>query len=205
MKDNILLYLHKKPNGDVFYIGIGKPNRPFSKLDRNIWWSNIVNKFGYEVEIIKENLSWGEACILEKEYIKKYGRKDLGLGELVNLTDGGEGSYGYKHTEESKNKKRGPNNFMYGKKHIEDSINKIKEKRKTQVFSEERNRKVGESASVRNKGKTSPRKGVKLSEETKEKMRQSHLDKKLPPRSEEYKQNMSKAMKEAYALKKKNL
>lgn len=42
---------------------------------------------------------------------------------MVNLTDGGEGTFGYRHTEEAKLKNRlaslGPNNSNYGKKRPE--------------------------------------------------------------------------------------
>jgi hypothetical protein len=36
----------------------------------------------------------------EKEFIQLYGRKDLGLGELVNMTDGGDGTIGRILSEE---------------------------------------------------------------------------------------------------------
>lgn len=89
-----IVYLHKrKKNSEVFYIGIGKVNdRAYSKRMRNRHWQFIVNKDGgFDVEIIFENISYEEAYIKEKELIKSYGRKDLGLGNLVNFTDGGEG------------------------------------------------------------------------------------------------------------------
>ena len=45
------------------------------------------------IEIIYKNLSKEDACELEMFLIKEYGRKDLGLGNLVNMTDGGEGLF----------------------------------------------------------------------------------------------------------------
>jgi hypothetical protein len=65
-----------------------------STVNPNGWkyWHRIVNKHSYLVEIIKEDLTWEEACELEKTLIKKYGRKDLGEGNLINMTDGGDGS-----------------------------------------------------------------------------------------------------------------
>lgn len=39
---------------------------------------------------------------LEKELIAKYGRIHLNTGTLCNLTEGGEGTIGYKHSEETK-------------------------------------------------------------------------------------------------------
>jgi len=79
---------------EVFYIGIGKNrSRAYnSSKGRSVYWKNIVAKTEYQVDILFEDLSWEEACEKEKELITLYGRRDLGLGTLVNLTDGGEGS-----------------------------------------------------------------------------------------------------------------
>ena len=86
-----VVYFHINPiKNEIFYIGIGNKTRPYSK-NRSKGWYEIVSKYEYDVIIIQENLSWDEACIIEKKYIKQIGRKDLGLGSLVNLTNGGEG------------------------------------------------------------------------------------------------------------------
>ena len=80
-----------------FYIGIGsdsKYNRAYSKNNRNNYWNNIVNKFDYRVDIIMDDLTWEEACEKEKEFIELYGRIDLNMGTLVNLTNGGDGMSG---------------------------------------------------------------------------------------------------------------
>lgn len=42
MKNNVILYQHKIPNGEVFYIGIGNTKRPYLKGHRNVLWHNIV-------------------------------------------------------------------------------------------------------------------------------------------------------------------
>jgi uncharacterized protein involved in tellurium resistance len=39
--------------------------------------------------MINVNTIWEEACKKETFFISYYGRKDLGLGSLVNMTDGG--------------------------------------------------------------------------------------------------------------------
>lgn len=44
------------------------------------------------------------ALLVEQEAIEKYGRRDLGTGTLWNLTDGGEGTSGMKHSDEAKAK-----------------------------------------------------------------------------------------------------
>ena len=88
-----IVYQHRRlDTNEIFYIGIGKTEkRAYSKANRNNYWNHIVEKCGYIVEIKFRDISWELACEKEKEYIKKYGRKDLGLGTLVNMTDGGEG------------------------------------------------------------------------------------------------------------------
>ena len=91
------IYRHiRLDTNEVFYIGIGKSSdRAYDKRYRNNYWNNIVNKTEYEVQVLKKGLSWEDACELEKVLILYYGRKDLGTGILVNMTDGGEGKCNY--------------------------------------------------------------------------------------------------------------
>ena len=61
------LYRHLKPNGEVFYIGIGNNlKRPYNKINRSKLWNRIVNKYGYEIQVLKINLTKEDACELEK-------------------------------------------------------------------------------------------------------------------------------------------
>lgn len=93
-EDNTCVYFHVNfISQEIFYVGIGNIDRPNSKRRSN-WWHNVVNKYGYDIIIIHENLSWEEACSLEIKYIAQIGRADKGLGTLVNMTDGGEGHTG---------------------------------------------------------------------------------------------------------------
>jgi hypothetical protein len=89
-----VVYKHiRKDTNQIFYIGIGKTEkRAYEKDGRNLYWNRIVNFVDYIIEIIHTNISWDEACVLEKYYIKKYGRRDLNTGILCNLTDGGDGN-----------------------------------------------------------------------------------------------------------------
>jgi hypothetical protein len=92
------LYRHiRLDTNSPFYIGIGSDNkyiRANESSNRNKWWKNISNKSKIDVQIMLDDLTWEEACEKEKEFIALYGRKDLGKGNLVNLTDGGEGCLG---------------------------------------------------------------------------------------------------------------
>jgi hypothetical protein len=103
MKSNYCVYTHKrKTDGVIFYVGKGSIKRSRDKNYRNEHWHNTVNKHGYVIEIISKNLSESEAFELEKKLISFYGRKDKGLGPLVNWSDGGEGVSGLIHNDEYK-------------------------------------------------------------------------------------------------------
>lgn len=99
------VYRHRRlDNNNIFYIGISSNfERPYhTKSNRNKFWNNIVNKTNYEVEIVATDLFKEDAKELEVFMISLYGRSNLGLGTLSNLTNGGEGTTGYKHTQETK-------------------------------------------------------------------------------------------------------
>jgi len=126
-KNKSYVYIHKnKISGEIFYVGIGstkKYKRAYSSRNRNKWWVNIVNKYGFDVEIIEYGISFKEAKRKEKTLIKLYGRKDLGKGSLINMTDGGDGVQNL--TQESRSKisfknkgksgLKGKENPMYGR------------------------------------------------------------------------------------------
>jgi len=106
LKTMAIVYFHRrKDTNEIFYVGIGKKKyRARDKQGRNKYWWNIVNKVGYDIEIVHHKVKYKKAMELEIHYIKEFGRRDLGLGNLVNLTDGGNVKTGYKHNEESKKK-----------------------------------------------------------------------------------------------------
>lgn len=141
------VYRHLKPCGEVFYIGIASTDkRPFEKIGRNKFWKKLVNKHpNYEVQILTTELTKEEACELEIILISWYGRRDLGEGSLVNLTDGGESTYGRvmedwqrnKLSEDRKGKSLGKNNPNYGNKWSEKSKKRMSEIKKKQYSSGE--------------------------------------------------------------------
>ena len=95
------VYLHKKKtNGEVFYVGKGSGDRAWKKEGRNEFWKKVVNKHGYDVEIHSNHLQEWYAFELERDLIAYYGRRQLGLGTLVNLSDGGEGTGGWVPSQE---------------------------------------------------------------------------------------------------------
>jgi hypothetical protein len=98
----VVIYHHSRNDtGEVFYIGIGNKKRPYRKDSRSSHWYSIVKKYGYTVDILYEVSTWCQACVIEIMLIEKYGRKDLGLGVLVNKTNGGDGNHGLIHSKET--------------------------------------------------------------------------------------------------------
>jgi hypothetical protein len=102
---------------EPFYVGKGFNDRIVTHLfkcrlenDGNKLKTNKIKKIIRETGkepigiIYKEKLSEQDAFDLETKMIKTIGRKDLVDGVLTNLTNGGDGSFGYKHTYESKQK-----------------------------------------------------------------------------------------------------
>jgi hypothetical protein len=189
-----ILYRHiRLDKNEPFYIGIGKSLRRAYRTDsRNEYWNNIA-KNGYEVEIIFDDLSWEQACEKEKEFIKIYGRKDIGTGILSNMTDGGDG---IDYTPQVRKKisdalfKNNPSkrievrqkisqslieyNKIHKQTHSEKTKKLLSDLNKGKIMTEESRKKMSESK----KGKVSPRKGVILSDETKNKLRIANLGKK---------------------------
>jgi hypothetical protein len=101
-----IVYVHnRKDTNSIFYVGVGKDEkRAYQKIGRNKHWHNIVKKVGYNIQITHTNLVWEEAISIEKYLIAFYGRKDLNIGNLCNLTDGGEGCSAVIFTDERKRK-----------------------------------------------------------------------------------------------------
>lgn len=122
------VYRHiRLDKNEPFYIGIGKiPNykRANLKACRNIIWKQITAKSKYEIEILLDNLSWEQAIEKEKEFIALYGRIDNKTGILSNMTDGGEGAFGKKCNDITKQKIREKNT---GKKHSEETKKRLSE------------------------------------------------------------------------------
>jgi len=126
------IYQHiRLDTNKVFYIGIGDIKRPYSKYQRNIYWKNITNKTDYEIQILKSDLCWEEACELEVILISYFGRKDLNEGLLCNMTDGGDGCKNLKHSKLSKSKM---SKSHKGKKLSKESILKRTEKQYKQII-----------------------------------------------------------------------
>ena len=153
------IYSHlRNDTNEPFYVGKGKGKRCHSKKGRNEYWHRVADKHGYQIKIVVDKLDEELAFLAEADCIDLY--KRLGY-KLVNMTDGGEGASGYQHTEKHKSKMVGNEywklvkiNGFLGKTHTDEQKAKWAESRK---------------------GMTSPRKGVVLSQETKQKLSEAKM------------------------------
>ncbi len=85
------VYFHLKPDGEVFYVGMGHGKRARSRTSRSKFWKAVAKKHGFSVVIAEDGLDITTAFAREIFHIARIGRRDLGLGPLVNHTDGGDG------------------------------------------------------------------------------------------------------------------
>ena len=178
-----IVYKHiRLDTKEVFYIGIGtQKRRAYSQYKRSKHWHSVVKKAGHTVELLHEDIDWDTACEIEKELIKLHGRKDLGLGTLVNMTDGGDGRFGAKASDETKKKmslaKKGRSTPWMKGKRSKEQIEKVSialkeywKQNPKAPMTEEAKEKISRSLT----GRPGTWVGKRHSEESLEKMKRSH-------------------------------
>jgi len=112
---NFVVYAYMRKNGTPYYIGKGRPERPYKGRGRPCKRPSDENR----IIILHENINEQTAFRIEMELIAKYKRKDLypKEGLLYNKSDGGEGSSGTIVSEETRKKqsesRKGKNNYNY--------------------------------------------------------------------------------------------
>lgn len=164
MAGSHFIYMHVQLDAAIpFYVGQGKVRsrtsanaaertvyeRAFHRRSRTALWKNVAAKHGLDVLILDCGLTQNEADELEIRYIARLGRRDLGTGPLVNLSEGGGGPAGWVATPEWK-----------------DKVSKALRGRKRPQFTQEWRDNISRSGM----GRASPRKGVVLSQETRQKI-----------------------------------
>lgn len=176
------VYVLTTNDGEIIYVGKGTGDRMYQhvkiaqgksvsrkknpKLYNKI--SSIINSGGYvKPEIVFE--SYDESKCLDKEVSLI---KEIGLDKLCNLTEGGEGTSGFKLSEETRRKMSEAK-----KKQWRENPRKVSDETKKKLSEVNKGHKRNE--------------GRKMSEETKKKMSEA---KKGRVFTEEHKRKLSKAL-----------
>ena len=131
-------YIYRDPSrrNEPIYVGKGHGRRAYKHLTRKdkhpfTQRLQLMKKEGVEpiinvVDVPSEALAF--QC--EVDSIARFGRKDLGLGPVLNLTDGGEGPSGWVPTEENR---KNMSDAHKGKSHGPDTLQKISDANKGKV------------------------------------------------------------------------
>jgi len=105
MERRFYVYVVFRLDGSPCYVGKGCGYRWKSHLAKShsVHLANILRQAGGELPIakIRESLTNDEACVIEVALIAAIGREIDG-GPLVNLTPGGEGVPGFRHSENAR-------------------------------------------------------------------------------------------------------
>lgn len=151
--------------GSPYYVGKGKGSRAFSKDHRCKPPLDLAN-----IVFVARDMTEWDAHQLEMLLIHHYGRIDNKTGCLANLTDGGEGFYGFKPTQKHIAKLKA----TWASGDREDQRVALIERNKNMVWTDEIRQKVADDTKKRKPrlGKS----GQKHSEETKAKMKVAQKD-----------------------------
>lgn len=202
---NFYVYVHNRlKNGEPFYVGKGRGKRCGAHQKRNPHWRNIVAKDGgFHISFIARNIDEQSAFIVEMETIDKY--RSSGVN-LANMTDGGEGISGFRHTDEARAKMSAKrkaritsaetrakmsaaligNKRRLGIPHSAET----KAKYKLRVVSDETRRKMSEIRTGR--------KGIPMTDEHKKKLLACHVGIPSPMRGRSVSQETRKKMGESH-------
>jgi hypothetical protein len=172
MMNNYYVYCHfRNDTNDVFYVGKGFGCRKNKTHGRSKYWNSVVAKAnGFKSQEIASNLTEAEALAFEVLMINKL-RQDG--AKLCNLTDGGDGVSGYRHTAEvceaQRQRMLGVTPWNKGKQ----TSQEVKEKLSKAKLGVKQSPEHIEAAAK-------ARIGRKVSEETRRKISEANIGRKLP-------------------------
>lgn len=168
-----------KNTNEIFYIGKGKNDRYKSKLSRNNYFLNILNKEkdNVDVKFLQKELNENDAFELEKQLIKEYKEKGQCKANFhVGGCGGNTGNYDSEERSrklsEYAKKRVGELNSMYGKTHSEETKRYLREINLGKVLTEEHKQKLIQANTRRKKTESEIEsirqrmKGKKMSKET---------------------------------------
>lgn len=134
-----LVYIHISPSNKR-YVGITSKDDPYKRwgnngtnYKNNKYFYRAIEKYGwdnFQHIIVARGLDEETAKWLEIELIRELDTINPNKG--YNLTKGGDGVNGYKHSEERRKKcaRNGEMNGMYGKYHTDEAKEKMSKKKK---------------------------------------------------------------------------
>lgn len=166
---------------EPFYIGKGTEERFVSTLnDKRVFKASKIKSIrskGLEPIVIKifENITNLESITIEIDLIKLIGRRDLGLGPLTNLTDGGDGRLNSQHTEETIKKISESKKGIPGSKHSEETkkyLSDINSGENNPFYGKKHSDEVRKKQSELVIGEKHPFYGKKHSEETRSRIKE---------------------------------
>ena len=176
------VYIHRRlTDGLVMHVGKGNGRRAWSKYGRNKYWINTAVKHGIRVEIFKDGMS--EKCALTFEKIAIFHYKLLG-NPLTNLTYGGGGTAGWRHTEETKSviSKKGKGRKLTERQLIALRLNDgkpISDAAKAKMSAAKKGIPKGAMPDSVRKKISNSHIGIRPSAETLVKMRESHIGQRM--------------------------
>ena len=101
-KAKFYTYIHRRADtGEVFYVGKGSGRRATFIHQRSEYWNRVASAHGFVVEFVAYFYEECHAMDHEVFLISEYRNSDV---RLVNHTNGGEGTSGWVHSDEAKEK-----------------------------------------------------------------------------------------------------
>lgn len=152
MKEKMFcVYVHTNKENGKRYVGITSKLKPEHRWNGGRGYSEnphfyaAIQKYGwdgFEHTVLKDGLSEKDACVMERDLIRKWCTQDVRYG--YNMTSGGEGTPDYHPSEETRAKL----SFARMKENLsEETLRRRSDGLRGRRFSEEHKRRIGDGNS----------------------------------------------------------